>query len=452
MRQDPIEESTAKNDTGVDHMSIKLKNLPTTILILAFLFICVPVNGSAEEVTIMLPGDVPMVLVRIPSGTFMMGSPAGERGNIFDNEDQHQVTLTEDYFMAKTEVTQQQWQAVMGTPMPDTCGTAAVGDNYPVYCVTWADMAGPGGFIEKLNEQQDVGDFRLPSEAEWERAARAGTTTRFSHGDVLQCGDDCETCATHDLSMAFCGNNTPDGAKPVGERQANAFGLHDMHGNIWELVNDFYEPDYGTPVGQAVTDPTGPAGNSNGDIVFRGGGAVSEVWLARSAARLGGSPFQGSSDTGFRIAASGLEATFGINAGISDAWFNSDTAGQGFFIVVYPDLGLVFLAWFTFETSLPDDSVIANLGWTGHRWLTAIGPYTGTTATLDIELTTGGVFDSPEPAVHQVAGGGTITVEFQDCENGTVTYDIPSIGRMGVVQIRRVAPDNVALCNELNGQ
>ena len=103
---------------------------------------------------------------------------------------------------------------------------------------------------------------------------------------------------------------------------------------------------------------------------------------------------------------------FTINPGINDAWFNTDTAGQGFFIIVYPDLGIVFLSWFTFETSLPDESIPDNLGWAGHRWLTAVGPYSGGPAVLDIEFTTGGVFDSPEPKADQAPGGGTITLKF----------------------------------------
>jgi probable HAF family extracellular repeat protein len=145
-----------------------------------------------------------------------------------------------------------------------------------------------------------------------------------------------------------------------------------------------------------------------------------------------------------------INGPFNINAGINDAWFNADTAGQGFFIIAFPDLKFMFLAWFTFETSLPDESIIANLGWAGHRWFTAGGSYSGDTAELEIEFTSGGVFDSIEPTVDQVQGGGTITVKFSDCENATVTYDIPSIARMDVVPIKRGLPDNVALCEELN--
>ena len=155
---------------------------------------------------------------------------------------------------------------------------------------------------------------------------------------------------------------------------------------------------------------------------------------------------------GHIIVESAEPQAFLINVGINDAWYNKDTAGQGFFLIVFPDLGLVFLAWFTFETPLPDESIVANLGWAGHRWFTAVGPYPGDTAVLEIEFTSGGVFDSVEPAVDQESGGGTITVKFSDCENATVTYDIPSIARMDVVPVTRIVPDNVALCNELNDQ
>jgi formylglycine-generating enzyme required for sulfatase activity len=265
---------------------------PSALILGVYLiFLSVPgmALGQVTEVTIMLPGDVPMVLVKIPAGTFQMGSPNGERGSdVFNNEPQHQVTLTQDYYLGKTEVTQQQWQAVTGTPMRTNCGAIAVGDKYPVYCVTWDRIAGPGGFLEKLNAHIGSDEFRLATEAEWEYAARAGTTTRFSHGDILQCGDDCEACAEHDPFMWWCGNNTPAGPKLVGQKQPNPFGLHDMHGNLWEIVNDLYGDTYGSASGQPVIDPMGPA---NGfDRIIVGGGAVSEAKFARSASRISSSP------------------------------------------------------------------------------------------------------------------------------------------------------------------
>jgi peptidyl-prolyl cis-trans isomerase A (cyclophilin A) len=137
--------------------------------------------------------------------------------------------------------------------------------------------------------------------------------------------------------------------------------------------------------------------------------------------------------------------TFLINPGLNDAWYNPATNGQGFFIIVYPEIEQIFLSWFTFDTERPDDSVPANLGEPGHRWLTAQGPYAGNKAVLDILVTKGGVFDAatPEPVTTK---DGTIIIEFSGCEAGTISYDIPSIDRQGVVPIERVVPDNLALC------
>jgi plastocyanin len=142
---------------------------------------------------------------------------------------------------------------------------------------------------------------------------------------------------------------------------------------------------------------------------------------------------------------------FNINAGLNDSWFNPATAGQGFFITVFPDITSVFLAWFTYDTVRPPAEVTANLGEPGHRWLTAFGNYSGDTATLDVELTEGGVFDSAVPAVTQSADG-SITVEFSDCENGMITYDITSANVQGVIPIQRIALDNVGACEELAAQ
>ncbi len=141
-----------------------------------------------------------------------------------------------------------------------------------------------------------------------------------------------------------------------------------------------------------------------------------------------------------------------LNAGLNDAWFNAETAGQGFFIIVYPELAQMFLSWFTFDTSSPDPATSSNLGWAGHRWLTAQGPIDGNRAILDVAVTSGGQFDSSSPSPTTQTGRGTIEVSFSDCESGTVNYDLPDIDRSGSISIARVAPDNVALCNSLAEQ
>ncbi len=141
---------------------------------------------------------------------------------------------------------------------------------------------------------------------------------------------------------------------------------------------------------------------------------------------------------------------FQINAGLNDAWFNSATPGQGFFIIVFPNIGKVFLAWFTYDTERPDESIMAHIGEPGHRWLTAFGSYSKGEATLDIEITKGGVFDSAQPMPTQ-GPDGTITLRMTGCNSGFLIYDIPSIGRHGVVPIKRVTTDNVSACEELAG-
>ncbi len=154
-------------------------------------------------------------------------------------------------------------------------------------------------------------------------------------------------------------------------------------------------------------------------------------------------------DTGNnRIQLFRTEASFKMNAGLNDAWFDPATDGQGFFITVFPDLGLVLLAWFTYDTELPPTDAQANLGDAGHRWLTAVGPIDGNKATMDVEIASGGLFDQPGN-IERVTDG-TITLNFDNCESGTVTYDIPSINRQGTVLIKRVASDNIVLCESLS--
>jgi hypothetical protein len=142
--------------------------------------------------------------------------------------------------------------------------------------------------------------------------------------------------------------------------------------------------------------------------------------------------------------------SFTINAGLNDAWFYPATNGQGFFIVVYPVIGQVFLSWFTYETELPDAAATAHLGVPEHRWLTAQGPYDGAQAELEIFVSSGGVFDTEDPPVVNTSGG-SILLQFEDCNSGSVTYDIPSIGRTGVIPIQRIVTDNVAHCEKLAG-
>ncbi len=161
-----------------------------------------------------------------------------------------------------------------------------------------------------------------------------------------------------------------------------------------------------------------------------------------------------------------VEGGIPFNPGLNGSWANFDTLGQGFFIDVLPDIPLIFLAWFTWETdqvapgqnesrlqqlAKSGSKVQAVVGDDNHRWLTAQGPFAGNTATLDVTLTTGGLFDDPQEVTNSDPGTqGTITLTFTDCESGTVDYNLTAIGLSGSVPIRRLADDNVELCNTLN--
>jgi len=223
-----------------------------------------------EEMKEDLGQGISLEMVLIPAGKFVMGSPESEKDRS-DDETQHEVTLTKAYYMGKYEVTQEQWEALMGNNRSFTKGA-----KLPVTDVSWNDCQ---DFIKKLNEKTN-GNYRLPTEAEWEYACRAGTTTAYSVGDANYGND---------------GGNT----KAVGSFKPNAFGLYDMHGNVSEWCEDWYAK---YPEGP-VTDPKGPATGER-SCVLRGGSFFDDGSLARSSARVSnyGSLGTGGYDVGFRLA------------------------------------------------------------------------------------------------------------------------------------------------------
>jgi len=188
---------------------------------------------------------------------------------------QHEVTLTKPFYMGKNEVTQEQWEAEMGNNRSRTKGA-----KLPVTDVSWEDCQ---EFIKKLNKKTD-GGYRLPTEAEWEYACRAGTTTAYSFGDKITPKD-----------ANYVGSKIGEPVA-VGSYKPNAFGLYDMHGNVWEWCEDWYD-DY--PAG-AVTDPKGPGtGKSR---VLRGGSFNDFESEARSSNRDDVSPTNRLVLNGFRLA------------------------------------------------------------------------------------------------------------------------------------------------------
>lgn len=143
------------------------------------------------------------------------------------------------------------------------------------------------------------------------------------------------------------------------------------------------------------------------------------------------------------------EPALAINPGLSDAWYDPQTVGQGFFIIVWEDVETIFLSWFTYDTERPPANVTAHLGEPGHRWLTAQGPYAGDTATLTVYETAGGVFDSAQPAPGPSTEIGTITLSWSGCNAGELSYELPGHGLAGTIPIERIVLDNVPLCETL---
>jgi len=145
------------------------------------------------------------------------------------------------------------------------------------------------------------------------------------------------------------------------------------------------------------------------------------------------------------------DCPFQINAGVNDAWFSATTSGQGFTMIVFPEIKQMFVTWFTFDTERPPEDVTAILGDPGHRWLTAQGPYDGDTATLTIYSTEGGVFDSAEPATStDQSGDGTLTLKFADCTEALAIYEITSLNMSGEIPLERIVHDNLPLCEVLS--
>lgn len=209
-----------------------------------------------------------------PPGEFIMGSPRSEQGHIPNEEPTRCVTFARGFWMGKYQVTQAQWKTVMGDNRSDFTGN----DSLPVECVSWKDCQ---EFIDGLNFQGQ-GTFRLPSEAEWEYACRAGTITPFCFG---------ETLSTDQAN--FGGNSAGTGQKgvnrkqttPVGSFSPNAWGLHDMHGNVWEWCQDRYHASYkNAPTDGSAWEQVGLF-SILGGRVLRGGAWDSDVSSCRSAYR-----------------------------------------------------------------------------------------------------------------------------------------------------------------------
>jgi formylglycine-generating enzyme required for sulfatase activity len=258
--------------------------------------------------TVYLPGGVPLEMVSIPPGSFQMGSndDSAWSWNSASEKPVHTVSIAYPFQMGRFEVTQRQWLTLMSNPGWASFG---VGDNYPAYYVSWNDIRGANGFLDKLNAHisstgQGAPTFRLPSESEWEYACRAGGTTRFCFGDSDCASTACSTppCNLDQYAWFWCNNGSPYstyGTKPVGGKLPNTFGLFDMHGNLWEWCEDCWHADYnGAPAdGSAWVTPVGSF------CVVRGGDWTNHPRDCRSAVRNGGIPDTRDGNLGFRVVA-----------------------------------------------------------------------------------------------------------------------------------------------------
>jgi formylglycine-generating enzyme required for sulfatase activity len=231
-----------------------------------------------------------MEMLLIPPGTFQMGEEGWATPV-------HQVTLTNAFYLGRYEVTQAQWQARMGSnpswfQSPSSDVPAGQVPNRPVEQVSWNMIAGAGGFMAQTG-------MRLPTEAEWEYAYRAGTTTAF-HGftGYLNGTNDDTLVGSIAWWGSCCGGNSGGYTHPVGQKLGNGFGLHDMAGNVWEWVNDWY----GSYSSGAQTDPTGPTTGSY--RVFRGGSSGTISYALRAFYRANNAPGNSSSGIGCRAARS----------------------------------------------------------------------------------------------------------------------------------------------------
>ncbi len=227
--------------------------------------------------------------VLIPAGEFMIGSDDRDAGS--DEQPVHKVTISQPFYLGKYEVTQGEWANLMGENPSYITGDS----NLPVEQVSWDNVQ---EFIQKLNAQEGVTHYRLPTEAEWEYTARAGTTTVFHYGDTLD-----STQANFDGNSPYRGASKGpylERTTAVGHYQANAFGLYDMHGNVWEWVQDWYDEEYYKS--SPARDPQGPA--SGASRVVRGGRWGFVAQFCRAAFRGGFAPAIRDGGLGFRLARS----------------------------------------------------------------------------------------------------------------------------------------------------
>jgi formylglycine-generating enzyme required for sulfatase activity len=222
----------------------------------------------------------------IPAGSFDMGSPSTETGRFEWEGPLHNVDIKKAFYLGKYEVTQKQWVDIMGNnPSVFKDCPPTYCENQPVELVTWDDVS---KFIKKLNEKERTNKYRLPSESEWEYAARAGTSTKYYFGD-----NDSEL-----INYAWFTGDSAGKPHLIGKKKSNRWGLYDMNGNVFEWVQDKWLDNYNT----SPSDGSAWIGGLNTNRVARGGSWNSVPEHCRSAFRFYAKQSDSSSDLGFRVA------------------------------------------------------------------------------------------------------------------------------------------------------
>ncbi len=278
----------------------------TTILIFVLLLPCGCSEDKDDDNPITPGGSDPIPMVLIPAGTFRMGNVTDHPRGLPGEKPVHDVTISHAFLMSETEITQAQYQAVMGDNPSEH-----IGDDLPVEYLTWYEAA---DFCNRLSVQEGLdtcysgiglgatavcdfsaSGYRLPTEAEWEYACRGGTETDLQTGDLTN--PDC-TPVDPEMDRAgwYCGNAT-DSARAVGQKQANGYGLYDMHGNVWEMCWDWYDSNYYSA--SPASDPRGPA--ETGNRVIRSGTYFHYAVFCRSSFRHSFIPHKRTKGLGFRI-------------------------------------------------------------------------------------------------------------------------------------------------------
>ena len=268
------------NQMGMSSNPADVSTTASTVSVSPVQVPAVPSNTISDDViTIPVKDGICIEMVKVEAGTFMMGATSEMKNPYDDEKPVHQVTLTNDYYMGKYEVTQALWQAVMGKNP-----SYFKGDNLPVNYVRWKDCQ---RFISKLNSMTGR-KFRLPTEAEWEYAARGGKKSRgYQYSGSSNISD-----------VAWYDGNSGDKTHPVGTKQANELGIYDMTGNVLEWCQDWYGSYYSS----SQTNPTGATSGSR--HVNRGGSWAKNVRRSSPSCRYGAIYVDRDLDLGFRLALS----------------------------------------------------------------------------------------------------------------------------------------------------